>query len=149
MAEESEVNPEVDSDHLTIKDGEALSLVAVQVLSLVSEQMKRVDEQKSRIDAIEQLVAQLMMGYSEMAVLTQGLAAKAMADMGEEDAKAFLDLLDTLRNDMRKVIHDAARGEDGSYSGFASAISRLGGFRRSTDADQPPSDPSAPADPAA
>lgn len=137
MAEEDGLGQE---DNLTLKDGEALSLAMTQVLSLVGSQMQRAEEQKQRIDAQEQMLAQLLMGYSELTVLVQGLAAKTMADMGEEDSKQFLATLDAFRMDMTQAIRDAARGEEGNYAGFASALSRLGGFRDQGNSDQQSTD---------
>lgn len=119
-----------------MKDGEALTLISAQVLSMVSTVMSRMDEEKKRIDAQEQMLAQLLMGYSELTVLVQGMVAKMMADMNEEDSKEFLDTLNNFRMEMVQAVQDAARGEEGNYANFASALSRLGGFRTSEDSGQ-------------
>lgn len=133
MAEEDFLNPENKDEYI--------SLAMTQVVSLVSAQMQRTEEQKQRMDAQEQMLAQLLMGYSELTVLVQGLAAKTMADMNEEDAQNFLETLNSYRMEMTQAIQDAARGEDGSYSGFASALSRLGGLRNTPDPSEQPTDP--------
>lgn len=122
------------------RDGEALSVSMATILQLVSTTMARVDEVKNQVNAQEQILAQLLMGYSELAVLTEAITAKMVTALPEDEAKNFFQDLTEARTKMQQVIQDAARGQTGDYSNLASAVSRMGGIGRTPVPGEPPAD---------